>query len=240
MSGSLFASTAFQAGSRSHFAALAVTVLTALIMLHLARRKPGAVTRGFELALAAVLILQWPANVLVAWHMELLSWANGLPCHMCDLAALVGAHALVTRNRLSCEILYFWGLAGTVQGLITPALMVDWPHPRFLAFFALHGGVVVAAFYVVFGLGLTPRAGAVGRAMLWLVIYAFTASLVDLAASADRANYGFLCRKPENPSLLDHLGPWPWYVGSLGLVALVIFSVLDLPFAMQRRSAPRE
>lgn len=237
MVGIQFATTAFQAGSRSHLAALAVTAIVTLLMLHLARRGCVRTTGVAEKLLAAILVLQWPANVLVAWNMELLSFANGLPCYMCDLAALIGAYALLTRHRFACEILYFWGLAGTLQGLITPALTVDWPHPRFLAFFALHSGVVISALYVVFGLGLVPRKGAVARAMGCLAVYAVIAALVNLAAAADRANYGFLCRKPDNPSLLDHLGPWPWYVGSLGLVALVIFTLLDVPFAAQRRAS---
>ncbi len=29
------------------------------------------------------------------------------------------------------------------------------------------------------------------------------------------ANYAYASRPPENPSLLDHLGPWPWYLLSM-------------------------
>ncbi len=230
------ASASFEIGSSTHVAALAATTLVALVMFTLARRGPPSAARIAEKLLAAVLLLQWPANALVAWHAELLTAANGLPCHLCDVASIIGGYALLTRNRFACELLYFWGLAGTLQGLLTPALTLDWPHPRFYVFFALHSGVVVAALYVVFGLGLIPRKGAVLRALAWLVVYTAVAALVDLAVGADTANYGFLCRKPPNPSLLDHLGPWPWYVGSLGLVALVTFSVLDLPFMGTRKA----
>jgi uncharacterized membrane protein YwaF len=53
------------------------------------------------------------------------------------------------------------------------------------------------------------------------------------------ANYGFLCHKPETASLYDVLGPWPWYVGASGLVGLVFFILLDLPFVIQRARASR-
>ena len=32
-------------------------------------------------------------------------------------------------------------------------------------------------------------------------------------------NYGYLIRRPLRPSLLDHLGPWPWYIISATVVA---------------------
>ena len=229
--------SSFQPGGPSHLAALAVTALVAVVMFTLARRGPPAAARFAERALAVLLILEWPANALVGWSMNLLTAANGLPCHLCDVAAFIGGYALLTRNRAACELLYFWGLAATLQGLLTPALIYDWPHPRYYVFFGLHGGVVVAALYVVFALGLTPQKGGVLRAMVLLAAYTGIAALVNLAVGADSANYGFLCRKPPNPSLLDHLGPWPWYVGSLGIVALIFFTLLDLPFAARRREA---
>jgi uncharacterized membrane protein YwaF len=45
----------------------------------------------------------------------------------------------------------------------------------------------------------------------------------------------FLRHKPGEASLLDLLGPWPWYIASAALLALVLFWALDAPFRHRRR-----
>lgn len=43
-------------------------------------------------------------------------------------------------------------------------------------------------------------------------------------------NYMFLQRKPVNGSLLDYLGPYPWYIVTLELVSFLIFFILWILF----------
>jgi uncharacterized membrane protein YwaF len=45
----------------------------------------------------------------------------------------------------------------------------------------------------------------------------------------------FLREKPEAASLLDLMGPWPWYILSGALLALALFAALDAPFRGRRR-----
>jgi len=42
-------------------------------------------------------------------------------------------------------------------------------------------------------------------------------------------NFGFASRPPANPSLIDHLGPWPWYLLSMQAIAVTLFLLLALP-----------
>jgi hypothetical integral membrane protein (TIGR02206 family) len=70
--------------------------------------------------------------------------------------------------------------------------------------------------------------------MLVLNIYA---ALVGLFNAWYHTNYMYLCEKPEGASLLDWLGPWPWYILSGEAVALALFSLLWLPFRAANRGA---
>jgi uncharacterized membrane protein YwaF len=70
------------------------------------------------------------------------------------------------------------------------------------------------------------------RVFVVTVTYTLIVGAIDAATGA---NYMFLRAKPSTGSLLDLLGPWPWYVGWAGLIAASLFSVLYFPFFLLRR-----
>jgi uncharacterized membrane protein YwaF len=47
-----------------------------------------------------------------------------------------------------------------------------------------------------------------------------------------KGNYLFICWKPENGSIMDVMGPWPWYILPLGIVAIGTFYIWYSPFAI--------
>ena len=46
----------------------------------------------------------------------------------------------------------------------------------------------------------------------------------------------FLRRPPSEWTLLKVLGPWPWYICSAAGVAIVLITLLDMPFWHSRHS----
>jgi hypothetical integral membrane protein (TIGR02206 family) len=180
---------------------------------------------------------------LASYALNQLAWAacsdpidldNSLPLHLCDIAAIVAGFALLTRRRTLCELTYFWGLAASIQGIVTPAVGYGFPHPVFITFFWHHFAIVGAALFLPLGLGWRPRrplGRTVIRVFLWSEVYLLTMIPINFLLGT---NFGFLARKPDNPSLLDHLGPWPWYLLSLQLVGLALLSLIALPFLRSR------
>jgi hypothetical integral membrane protein (TIGR02206 family) len=217
-----------------HVGALALTALVALGLVRFVRRKPqgpGATSVRFGLA---TLLLAATAATLFGWARQgRLQWLDLLPLHLCDLLIFVAVYALLTRQPLAGELLYFWGGAGTALAMLGPDVHRGFPDRDFLSFFALHGLVVAAAAVLVFGCHLRPRPGALWRVLLITNAYAVVVGLADLALDA---NYLFLCEKPAAATLLDWLGPWPVYLAAADLLAALLFLALDLPF---RRDASR-
>jgi hypothetical integral membrane protein (TIGR02206 family) len=219
--------------------AITLAVITVLIaaLVVAARSRPGKWRVAAARALAIVIV----ANEASWWvwlalqHTWSLSYA--LPLHLCDVAAFVAAAALWTRRPLLVELTYFWGLAGTSNSLITPDISDHFPGYLFFQFYIDHGAIVAAALFLVIGLQITPRRGAVARvAVLTLGLAAFD-SVVNLMTGG---NYMFLRHAPGVHSLLDLMGPWPWYVVGAAALALALFAALDLPFAIARRRTAAE
>jgi len=150
-----------------------------------------------------------------------------LPLHLCDAAILLAIFGLITGQRHVTSILYFWACSGTVLALLTPDLLTGFPAWEFFVFFGLHGGVVVSALVLVFGLGIRPRPGGAFTAFIVTNAYAGAVGLVNLVAGT---NFLYLCAKPESATLLDLMGPWPAYLLVGDAIAFVLFWLLGLPF----------
>lgn len=223
----------FQLFGPSHLGALAATLLLAAALTRIARREP-AHARSIERALAVLLLSATALYIAIELASGEATLWSFLPFHLCDLAIFVAVIALFTRDRLACETVYSWGFSGTLLAMVTPDLATDIPGRDYFFYFGLHAGVVVAAAALTFGAGLHPRPWAPVRVWLLTSAYAGVIALFNLAFDT---NYMYLCARPDQPSPLDWFGPWPAYILVADLVALALFSLLHLPFALARRAA---
>jgi hypothetical integral membrane protein (TIGR02206 family) len=183
---------------------------------------------------AIAVVLAVDAVVFVARPLVDGDWSvrTSLPLALCDVALVVAAVACWWPGwLLGVELTYFWGLAGTLQAVLTPDLTAGFPELEFFLFVVGHIGIVLAALYLVVGLRIAPRPGAVPRVFGITAAYAALVGLFDWATGS---NYMFLAAPPERASLLSVLGPWPWYLLSASAVAYGLLLLLDLPFRRSR------
>jgi hypothetical integral membrane protein (TIGR02206 family) len=159
-----------------------------------------------------------------------------LPLSLCDVGLVIATFACWLPSRpLLVELTYFWGLAGSLQGVLTPDLTQRFPELQFFVYVVGHVGIVTAAVYLVVGLRRRPRPRAVPRIFLLTAAYAAVVGVFD---DATGANYMFLRAKPATGSLLSILGPWPWYIAGAAALALIVLMALDAPFWPGRRVQP--
>jgi hypothetical integral membrane protein (TIGR02206 family) len=216
----------FPAFGPSHLAILAAVPAAAGALALLVRRRPGA-ARPVRLALAALLASTQLGYLVYSARQGWIAPPHGLPLELCDVAGLLAVGALAGGPALTGELLYYVALAGSSMALLTPDLGAPFPSFAALMFFVLHGGTVVAALFLPWSGTLRPRPGSWWRALLAVNAYGLALLAVNFASGT---NYMYLRWKPAAPTLLDHLGPWPWYLLSGEVVAAALFFLLHLPF----------
>lgn len=228
----------FTAYGPSHWAVLALFVTGAAALVLAGHAHRGTVgSRRFGRAFAMlILAVQLPLQIYVLlpgqWNVN-----YSLPLQLCDLAWLTAVYALWTRRRWACALTYYWGLTLTSQAFLTPELSApDFPSREYLMFWAMHCFIVWTAIYLTWGLGIRPDWGsfrtAVGITGCW------AGAMLGFNALTG-ADYGFLNRKPAGRSLLDVLGPWPWYLAAELVIALAVWALITWPWtATQARPAP--
>lgn len=216
--------------SDQHIAALLTLAFGVAVTVWVARRHPGRQQRWLSLGLAALIFAAWAGEyaadvVLGTWSVK-----YTLPLQLTDAISAVSIAALLTRRQMLVELAYFWSYTASLQAVLTPDLAQRFPSAFYFTYFGYHVGAIVAASYLVFGLRLYPRPGAVWR-VFWITL-AF-AAMVGAADLITGGNYMYLRAKPVHNSLLSLMGPWPWYVlggTALGLALLLILDGLTRAF----------
>jgi hypothetical integral membrane protein (TIGR02206 family) len=219
------ATPSFHAFDFQHIAVLALIAAACLLIAWKARsgniRKWLGYCIGFLLAsFAAVLYVQQGVD-------HALSWEYSLPLELCNLVLIACIISLFRPSQFAAELVYYLGLGGVLQATITPDLSNGFPSWDFILFFWSHGVTLMAIVFLIAQRGFRPRRGSILRMMIALNAYGLVVGTLDAVAGW---NYGYLCRKPLEPSLLDVLGPWPWYLLAVEAIALLSFLLLDLPW----------
>lgn len=217
----------------SHLSALALTAGVAATLIRATAAAPASTrARVARFALAATLVLLGGYEIATAVREGWFAPVMIVPLQICDAAIWLAVLGLITLERRLAEILYFWALSGGTLALLTPDVRRGFPDLEFVVFFGLHGLVVASACVLVFGFGLVPSRGAPLRVFAITCGFAVVGAIVNAAFGT---NYMYLARKPANPTLLDHFGPWPLYILVGAALGLALFLLLDLPLRVVRR-----
>jgi len=215
----------------AHLATLLIIATVGIGVPLLARR---TLTTAWQdragILLAVLLLIQEGFHIwLLASHYER-ALDSLLPLHLCGLSVILTAWVLAMRSYRTYEVVYFWAWGGTLQALLTPDLDRGYPSPAFIAFFIGHGLVIVGVLYATLVFRFRPRLVSIFKSLGALLPVVAIVAPINLWLGT---NYLFLSTKPQQPSLMDYLGPWPWYILSLAGLALLSSFIYYLPFLVK-------
>ena len=216
-----------------HLGVLSLTGASALTLITSARAlRRRSEDRVIRMSLAAGLV----ANELSGWVAALARGQFTLPLHLCDLAVFLMAWAMLARHRLVGELAFCWGLGGSLQAILTPDLHHGFPSYPWLQFFLGHVGLVLSAVYLASSGRVRLRSASVWRVWAITNVYVVVIGLVNWRLGT---NFGYLAAKPSQPSVLDYLGPWPYYLIGMEAIGLALFfACFGVNRAVERLAGP--
>jgi hypothetical integral membrane protein (TIGR02206 family) len=227
-----YSGKAFQIFSDSHLFGLLTVALFNFFLIYILRRlKSEKINRIVALSGAFLLIIQELS--LSIWRITCGTWqiATSLPLHLCGMGIILAAVMLVKRDEKLYRLLYFWATAGATQALLQPDIGIyGFPHYRFFQFFLSHGLLLTAVVYATFILNFRPYFRSIYKAFVMTNIFAIFVGLFNFLFDS---NYMFLTHKPETNSIMDFLGPWPFYLIPLEFLMIFLYTLVYMPFLIR-------
>lgn len=210
-----------------------IVVLVIVLIVRLPLHVKNLKHKNYDVAIAILLL----GNFLIEnWY----NYQNGhwnlqqnLPVHLCSISGFMSIAVLLNYKQWLAECVYYWGLAGGLQSILTPELTIGMEGLNLYTYYIAHGGLILVVVYMIVHYKFKPRP------LSWLKILGYTQLVaigVGLVNYLVGANYMFLCAKPDvkNPFII---GDWPYYIIVLELVAFLHFWIMYLPFAKVNRSS---
>lgn len=219
--------------TQPHFFGLTVVFIgIALLMQYKPYLIEESRRRKVEILLASILITQ--QSLLYLWYITSgnFSLAESLPLYSCRLAILATIIMLLRRDEKIFDIIYYWGIAGGIIALITPDTSgFGPPHLMFIQYFVGHGTLIISIIYMMIIYGLRPSKVSLLKAYRVTSLYFVGIFFINKVVGG---NYSYLNGKPDTPTLLDALPPYPFYIPVLLFAMFALFYLAYLPFAWSK------
>lgn len=165
-----------------------------------------------------------------------------LPITVCGWAVVFCSYMVIGKSQMLFDISYFWLFSGSIFSLITPTV-ITYTGPtrfRYYQFWAEHLLGYIAIFYMIFIHNMRPTVKSAIRSYVALMVLAVIAFFTNRYLGPG-ANYLFLAKPEDTPSVLDILPP-NFVLRTavmMGVITLLYF-VSYLPWYLKDRKTSKE
>ncbi|WP_428911650.1 TIGR02206 family membrane protein [Niallia sp. Krafla_26] len=217
----------FDMFSLSHFVILSIFILGAIAIYLIREKLISEISRRTEITVAISLILFEIGYHIWMYVNGIWKISRSMPLELCNIGLILCVILLLTRKKIVFELLFFIAILGAPQAIFAPALTFDFPHFRFFHFFYAHMMIVWVTLYFTWVRGYYPTFRTAIKMIIFINLLLPVILFINKEADG---NYWFLRHKPAGPSLLDLLGPYPWYIFTLEGLLIVLSLITWLIF----------
>jgi hypothetical integral membrane protein (TIGR02206 family) len=160
-----------------------------------------------------------------------------LPIQLCSISTFLALFLFFKKSKTVFHLLFFIGTIPAILSMVTPDIVYQFPHYRFLKYFIHHATIPITVLYFIFLEGYRVPKKAVFTGYLTLNIMAVPVFFLNLWLDT---NFFFLANPSEQKTILSFLGSGIWYYINLEIIAIFVFIVTYLPMGyMQKKEKLR-
>ncbi|MFP7296719.1 TIGR02206 family membrane protein [Neobacillus niacini] len=177
----------------------------------------------------------------VSMHLWLIltkQWEVGdLPLQLCSLSTFLSLYLFLKKNQKVFNLLFFIGLIPPILSMVTPDIVYQFPHFRFLKYFLHHSAIPLAVLYFILFEGYRVPRKAIFTGFITLNIIAIPIFFLNIWLDT---NFFFLASPSETETLLSFFGSGIMYYINLEIVGLLVFIITYVPMGIlqKRESKP--
>jgi hypothetical integral membrane protein (TIGR02206 family) len=165
-----------------------------------------------------------------------------LPIAVCGWVAIFCSYLAVTKSQSLFDFIYFWLFSGCLFALITPTV-ISYTGPtrfRYYQFWAEHTIGYITIFYMMFVHKMRPTIRSAIKSFSLLAVLGVVAYTANRILGPG-ANYLFLARPEDTPSVLDILPPnFALRLTVMAAVIVAMFALAYLPWYLKDRKAKKQ
>ena len=141
-----------------------------------------------------------------------------LPLQLCAIGIYVAVVALLKKNQIAFELIFYWGLVGASQAILTPDSDLFELKIFFIYSQAYHSALIFAVLWLVIKCNMRMQIEYIPRVVLITNLVVVVVSVINYLLDS---NYMFLRVKPNSVSPFL-IGAWPVYIIMVQFFSIVI------------------
>lgn len=155
-----------------------------------------------------------------------------LPLHLCPIVIILSIFMMFFHSEALFQPVYFWSM-GAFFAIFMPELREGMSDFASQSFYITHFFILFSTVYAFIHFRFRPTTAGFIVSFLLLITLAFIMYFVNIQLGT---NYLYVNQPPVTKSLVDFMGPWPYYIFSLAGIYLTLSFVLYLPFKRNKKS----
>ena len=172
------------------------------------------------------------AELLFRHHYYGETVAELLPLHLCPIVIILSIFMMFFHSEVLFQPVYFWSI-GAFFAILMPDIRDGMSNFASQSFFITHFFILFSTAYAFVHFRFRPTKAGFLCSFLLLVTLAFIMYFVNNKLGT---NFLYVNHPPVTKSLMDFMGPWPYYIFSLAGIDIAISFFMYLPFRKHKKS----